>query len=204
MKHEKFLNTSFPARALRGVVPNKVLDELMPCIEKYEIHTPNRLAHFMSQCAHESGGFGFVIENMNYSAQALLSVFGRYFTEEEAREYERQPEKIANRVYANRMGNGDENSGDGWLRRGRGYIQLTGAHNQTAFFRSIGLPEDSDPILISNVYPLQSAAWFWNTNSLNDIADNGGVREVTRRVNGGYNGLEDREMRYVRFLGLLI
>lgn len=203
-QHTPFEDGRKVRRLVAGNVPAKVLDELPECIERFEINTPARLAHFMAQCGHESGGFRVVVENLNYSAQGLRAVFPRHFTEAEAVAYARQPERIANRVYANRMGNGDEASGDGWYRRGRGYIQLTGTQNQQAFFKAMGLPVDSDPAMISEVYPLQSAGWFWKWRKLNGVADTGSVRDVTRVVNGGFNGLADREKRYHVFLALLL
>ena len=123
--HQMYIN-HLELKKLTNIIPNKVLDEIPYTADKFGITTKLRLCHFLSQCAHESGNFKFVIENLNYSEAALLNVFRRYFNVDEAKQYARQPERIANRVYANRMGNGNESSGDGWKYRGRGYIQLTG------------------------------------------------------------------------------
>lgn len=163
-------------------------------MERFQINTPMRAAQFLAQTAHESGGFRMTVENLNYSAEALLRVFRKYFPSDEmARAYARQPEKIANRVYGGRMGNGDEASGDGWRFRGRGLIQLTGRANYTAFAREIAIDVIRDPDRVERA-PLAavSAGWFWSRNNLNAIADSGDVEAVTRRVNGGTHGLNDR------------
>lgn len=159
---------------------------------------PKRIAGFLAQVAHESGGFNFVKENLNYGAKGLRAVFGKYFpTEEMALEYERQPEKIANRVYANRMSNGDEASGDGWKYRGRGLIQLTGKDNYTRFADSIGKDlEDAIEYLETAEGAVASACWFWHANRLNSYCDNDDFVGLTRRINGGTNGLEDRQHHY--------
>ena len=174
--------------------------------EQYQINTPRRQAMFLAQCAHESGGFKFKCENLNYSENALLSVFGKYFknTQHSASECARKPEKIANIVYANRMGNGDHASGDGFKFRGRGYIQLTGRNNYTDFAKSID--KDIDEVVSyceTDAGALHSALYFWDKNNLNAIADTGDVEKVTRRVNGGTNGLEDRKKHYNEYLAIL-
>jgi putative chitinase len=193
---------------LKGVIPDGVISQIPDVMEKYSINTPVRLAHFLAQCGHESGGFRIVTENLNYSAQGLMTIFKRYFpTQELANQYARQPEKIANFVYANRMSNGTPSSGDGWRFRGRGYIQLTGRDNYTSFNRMV--PEDilTNPDLVATKYPLLSAAWFWNSRNLNNMADGGATNDVvttiTRRVNGGVNGLQDRIDHFVKYHSLL-
>lgn len=183
---------------------------LMDNFEKYEINTPKRVAAFISQCAHESGGFRVTTENLNYSASALNTVFAKYFKNagRDANRYARKPEEIANIVYANRMGNGNTASGDGWKFRGRGFIQLTGKNNYQAFANSLeGKPEyiirNPDVIATNIELCVQSAMWFWNTHNLNALADLGDVKRITRVINGGYNGLEDRQKRYNALIELV-
>jgi putative chitinase len=193
---------------LNGVLPIFVMTELPTVIDKFSINTPLRLSHFLAQDAHESGFFRAKQENLNYSANSLMTVFKKYFpTMEEALKYERKPNAIANKVYANRMGNGDEASGDGWKHRGFGYIQLTGKNNQQAFFKAIGLPIDTPPQTIADKYPLLSAGWFWNTNKINMTADKGSdnsvIAMVTKVVNGGTHGLEQRTAYFNKFYNLL-
>jgi putative chitinase len=185
-------------------IPKEVLDQIPEVMEKFKINTPLRLAHFLAQCAHESGNFKATKENLNYGAAGLLSIFKKYFpTEALAKSYERQPEKIASRVYASRMGNGDEVSKEGFKFRGRGYIQLTGKDNYKAFDAMV--PEDilANPDLVATKYPLLSAAWFWNKTSLNALADKGAtdadVTAITKRVNGGTHGLPDRIAKFKVF-----
>ena len=164
-----------------------------------------RLAHFFAQVLHESGCMRFDMENMNYSSDALQKVFGKYFpTKEEADAYARKPEKIANRVYANRMGNGDEASGDGWRYRGRGLIQLTGRANYKAFAEWIGNAHLMDePDLVCTEYAVHSAVFFWVTNDLNRFADRDDVVGLTKRINGGVNGLAHRRELLNKANGLL-
>lgn len=188
---------------LIDLLPPAVMAELQSVITRFEINTPRRLAHFLSQCGHESGGFKRTVENLNYSAEGLLRTFPRHFTTELAAQYARQPERIANRVYRSRMSNGDEASGDGWRFRGRGYIQLTGRANYTAFNRFVTDDVVANPDLVATRHPLLSAGWFWHTNKLNALADVGTVEQVTRRVNGGTHGLDDRTARFNRILPLL-
>jgi putative chitinase len=163
-------------------------------LDDYGIDTPQRVAHFVAQCAHESGGFKFIKENLNYSAQGLMGTFRKYFpTVESAKPYERKPEMIANKVYANRMGNGDEASGDGWRYCGRGLIQLTGKDNYTFFAGSLGIPvEEAADYLATFEGAAQSACFFWEQNNLNRFADANDVKGLTRAINGGQIGLEDR------------
>jgi putative chitinase len=193
---------------LKGHVPDSVIAQLPDTMAKFEINTPLRLAHFLAQAGHESGNFRLTKENLNYSAKGLNGIFKKYFpTLEAAAAYERKPEKIANKVYANRMGNGDEASGDGAKYCGRGYIQLTGKTNYQAFFTSMKLDVNSDPALVATQYALASAAWFWNKNGLNKLADGGAtdavVTSITKKVNGGTIGLEDRQKHFKEFYALV-
>ena len=194
--------------SLNTTIPTSVLLELPSVIEKFNITTPLRLAHFLAQCGHESGGFKVFNENLNYSAQGLRSIFGKYFTTEAlAKAYERQPEKIANRVYGNRMGNGDEASGDGYKFRGRGFIQLTGKDNYKAFATFIGEDVVANPDLVATKYPLTSAGFFFDKNKLWSICDLGFTTEVvtkvTKRVNGGTHGLDDRISKFKKYSSLI-
>ena len=174
-------------------------------LEEYQINTPKRVAAFLAQCGHESGGFVFVTENLNYSASGLMRVFPKYFpTLELAKQYERNPRKIASRVYANRMGNGDEASEQGWLYRGRGILQLTGKDNYFWFGASLDLtPEQASEYLETFEGAAQSACWFWETNKLNKLCDANDFKGLTRAINGGYIGLEDREHHYEIALAML-
>ena len=167
-------------------------------LEEYEINTPKRVAAFLAQCGHESGGFVFVTENLNYSASGLQRVFPKYFpTMEIAKQYERNAKKIASRVYANRMGNGDEASGEGFKFRGRGILQLTGKDNYFWFAASLNMtPEQAVDYLETFEGAAQSACWFWETNKLNALADAGDFVTMTKRINGGTIGLKDREHHY--------
>lgn len=171
------------------------LNEILP---EYEINTPQRVAAFVAQCAHESGGFRALKENLNYKAESLVRVFPKYFkTLDEARHYEKQPEKIANRIYGGRMGNGDEASGDGFRYCGRGLIQLTGKDNYSWFAASLEMPVEEVPEYLQTFEgAVQSACWFWETNNLNQWADKGDILTMTKRINGGTIGLEDRQKHY--------
>ncbi len=193
---------------LKGHIPDAVLSQIPGIIDKFELNTPLRLSHFLAQCGHESAGFKAVNENLNYGAKGLLGIFKKYFpTEAKAKEYERKPEKIANLVYGGRMGNGPEASGEGYKFRGRGYIQLTGKDNYTAFSKAIGEDCVANPDLVSTKYPLASAAWFFHKNGLHKIADQGAtdaaVTSVTKRVNGGTIGLPDRIKHFKEYHTLL-
>ena len=193
---------------LNGKLPQAVLNELPIVMEKFGINNSNRLAHFLSQVAHESGNFKFLNENLNYGAKGLLGIFKKYFpTEALAQAYERKPEKIANKVYASRMGNGDEASGDGYKFRGRGYIQLTGKDNYKAFSDFIGEDCVANPDLVATKYPLTSAAFFFHKNKLWDICDKGHTHDivtlVTKRVNGGTIGLDDRIKHFEEYKHLI-
>ena len=163
--------------------------------------SPDRAAHFFAQTAHESGGFKAFSENLNYGAKGLRSIFGKYFqTDAIAKAYERQPQRIANRAYANRMGNGDEASGEGWLFRGRGSLQLTGKFNFKAFSDYIGRPDVmTNPDLVATELAFESALWFFDRNKLWGICDQGtgdaAILALTKRINGGTHGLEDRKAK---------
>lgn len=201
-------NTTFKLDRLKGHVPQAVIDQIPDTAARFGITTTLRLAHFLAQCGHESGGFKAVSENLNYGAKGLLNIFKKYFkTIAQATAYERKPEKIANLVYANRMGNGPESSGDGWKYRGRGYIQLTGKENYKAFDATV--PEDitSIPDLVATKYALASAAFFFKKNNLWAICDKGSSPEVvtlvTKRVNGGTIGLADRQKHFKEYYNLL-
>jgi len=200
---------------LKGHVPDTVIAQIPAVQVKFEINTPLRLAHFLAQTGHESGGFKAVSENLNYGAKGLLSIFKRYFTKADktpdvakAALYERKPEKIANLVYGGRMGNGPEASGEGYKFRGRGYIQLTGKENYTAFDKTVEEDILATPDLVATKYPLLSAAWFFYKNGLHKIADEGAtdeiVTKVTKRVNGGTIGLPDRIKHFKEYHNLLI
>jgi putative chitinase len=194
--------------ALAGRLSPLIMAEVVEATEKYNANTTLRLAHFLAQCSHESDNFRLVRENLNYSSEGLKNTFKKYFpTEALAIAYARQPEKIANRVYANRMGNGDENSGDGWKYRGRGYIQLTGKDNYKAFGDFIKEDILSNPDLVATKYPLTSAIFFFNNKKIWDICDKGDsdtvVTEVTEKVNGGRNGLEDRLNKFKTYKNLI-
>lgn len=188
---------------LKQLLPrNPFLDHwfsaLSRCLPDYEINTPQRVAAFIAQCAHESGEFRALKENLNYRAVTLTKVFPKYFpTMEIAQQYEHKQEAIANRAYANRMGNGSEASGDGFRYCGRGLIQLTGKNNYQAFAQSIETAVEEVPEFLGTFEgAVQSACWFWETNKLNQYADSGDLLTMTKRINGGTIGLEDRRKHY--------
>jgi putative chitinase len=193
---------------LRGHIPDAVIAMIPDTAAKFQINTPLRLAHFLAQCGHESGGFRATQENLNYSAKGLNGIFKKYFpTEAAAAAYARNPQKIASKVYANRMGNGTEASGEGYKFRGRGYIQLTGKDNYTAFGKSIGEDMVANPDKVASQYALLSAAWFFSKNGLHKMADEGAsdtvVTKITKRVNGGTIGLPDRIKHFKEYYHLL-
>ena len=193
---------------LRGHITDAVIAMIPDTAAKFQINTPLRLAHFLAQCGHESGGFRATQENLNYSAKGLNGIFRKYFpTEAAAAAYARQPQKIASKVYANRMGNGSEASGEGYKFRGRGYIQLTGKENYTAFGKSIGEDMTVNPDVVASKYALLSAAWFFSKNGLHKMADEGAsdlvVTKITKRVNGGTIGLPDRIKHFKEYYHLL-
>ena len=192
---------------LKGHIPDAVLTQIPETAAKFNITNNLRLAHFLAQCGHESGNFKAVSENLNYSADGLKKIFGKYFPGNLNESYARKPEKIAARVYASRMGTGDEASGEGFKFRGRGYIQLTGKANYTNFTKFIGEDCVSNPDLVATKYPLASAAFFFDSNKLWAICDKGAddatVTSVTKRVNGGTIGLSDRIKHFKEYYNLL-
>ena len=201
------LVSPFKLDKLKGHIPDSVIAAIPDTAAKFNITNVLRLAHFLAQAGHESGQFKATSENLNYSSKGLLGIFPRYFTPALAESYARQPQKIANRVYGGRMGNGVEATGDGFKFRGRGYIQLTGKDNYTQFDKTV--PEDilANPDLVSGKYALMSAAWFFDKNKLWAIcdkgADQGTVTAVTKRVNGGTIGLPDRIKHFNEYYNLL-
>ena len=201
-------STGLKLEKLKGHIPDAVIAMIPAVAQKFQIDSALRLAHFLAQCGHESGGFRLTKENLNYSAKGLNGIFKKYFpTLESALPYERKPEKIANKVYGGRMGNGPEASGDGAKFCGRGYIQLTGKDNYTAFGKSIGEDVCANPQVVAEKYALLSAAWFFNKNGLHKMADGGAtdavVTSITKRVNGGTIGLADRIKHFKEYYNLL-
>ncbi len=199
--------SEFKLEALKGHIPDAVIAQIPDTAAKFNITNPLRLAHFLAQCGHESGGFRAVSENLNYSAKGLLGTFPKYFNATTAAQYERKPEMIASRVYGGRMGNGDESTKEGFKFRGRGYIQLTGKSNYTNFTKFIGEDCIANPDLVATKYPLASAAFFFDSNKLWSICDLGSsddvVTKVTKRVNGGTIGLPDRIKHFKEYYALL-
>ena len=198
--------SDFKLEALKGHLPDSVIAQIPGTVAKFNITNVLRLSHFLAQCGHESGGFKAVSENLNYSADGLKKIFGKYFPGDTSA-YARNPEKIASKVYANRMGNGDETSKEGFKFRGRGYIQLTGKSNYQGFTKFIGEDCVANPDLVATKYPLASAAFFFDSNKLWSICDKGAddttVTAVTKRVNGGTIGLPDRIKHFKEFYNLL-
>ena len=201
-------SSSFKLDKLKGHIPDSVLAQIPDAAAKFNITNPLRLAHFLAQCGHESGGWKATSENLNYSSKGLMGIFKKYFpTLALAEQYARKPEAIASRVYGGRMGNGAEATKEGFKFRGRGYIQLTGKDNYKAFDAFV--PEEiiANPDLVATKYPLMSAAWFFNKNGLWSIcdkgADQGTVTAVTKRVNGGTIGLPDRIKHFNEYYNLL-
>jgi putative chitinase len=190
--------TCTPAMADKWLIP------LQFTCDKFEVNTPERIAGFLAQIGHESGGFRFTSENLNYRAEALTRLWPSRFPPGVAESYAMQPEKIANRAYCDRMGNGDEASGDGWKYRGRGLIQLTGKDNYAAFSLDADNEALVNPDLVAEPeLAALSAGWFWKKNGLNALADVKDIVGMTRRINGGTNGLDDRQMRYSRLMSVL-
>lgn len=194
----------------RAQDPQGWADSMNSVFPAYEINTPQRVAAFLAQCGHESGGWTVFEENLNYSAKGLNGIFKKYFpTVESAQPYERKPEMIANKIYANRMGNGGPESGDGYKYRGRGPIQLTGKDNYRQFAKDMfddweNLFNNPDWVCADRDFALMSAIWFWNKNKLNVQADNGDIKLMTKKINGGYIGLEDRIAHYNEAMHLLV
>jgi len=193
----------------RAQDPASWVESMNNVFPTYDINTPHRIAAFLAQCGHESGGWTVFEENLNYSAQGLNGIFKKYFpTLESAQPYARKPEMIANKVYGGRMGNGPESSGDGYKYRGRGPIQLTGAANYKAFAQEMfvdwqNLYDNPDWVTSDRDFALMSAIWFWNKNKLNVQADSGDIKLMTKKINGGYIGLEDRIKHYNECIDLL-
>ena len=193
---------------LKGHIPDSVISQIPDTAARFELNTPLRLAHFLAQCGHESGGFKATQENLNYSASGLRGIFSKYFKEAGlAEQYQRNPQKIASRVYGGRMGNGPESTGEGFKFRGRGYIQLTGKDNYTAFGKAINEDMTANPDKVATHYALLSAAWFFTKNGLHKMADGGAtdavVTQITKRVNGGTIGLPDRIKHFKEYYNLL-
>jgi len=199
--------SDFKLAALKGHIPDAIIAQIPETAKKFGITNTLRLAHVLGQCAHESGNFKIFKENLNYSADGLKKIFGKYFPGNLNESYARQPEKIANRVYGGRMGNGDEASGDGYRYAGRGAIQLTGKSNYAAFDKFVDDDIMANPDLVATKYSLMSAAWFFWKNNLWSICDQGAseatVTAVTKRVNGGTIGLADRIKHFNEYYNLL-
>jgi putative chitinase len=200
-------DSTFKLEKLKGHIPDAVIAQIPDTAKKFNITTPLRLAHFLAQCGHESGGFKHIQENLNYSADGLKKIFPKYFPGATADSYAKNPEKIASKVYGGRMGNGDESTKEGYKFRGRGYIQLTGKSNYTNFAKFIGEDTVANPDLVASKYPLASAAFFFDSNKLWAICDKGSdeatVTAVTKRVNGGTIGLADRLKHFKEYFALL-
>lgn len=199
---------------LKGHIPDSIIAQLPDTMAKFDLNTPVRLAHFLAQAGHESGGFKQFQENLNYGAKGLVTLFKKYFSKADkspddakAKAYERQPQKIANLIYGGRMGNGPEASGDGWKYHGRGAIQLTGKDNYVAFGKAINEDLTANPDLVATKYILLSAAWFFTKNKLHILADGGAtdavVTAITKKVNGGTIGLPDRIKHFNEYYHLL-
>lgn len=203
------MNFDFTLEQLKEILPKckhqeELYDALMEVCPHYDINTEDRLAAFLAQCGHESADFNILKENLNYSGDALCRVWPKHFNADNKDEYHRNPEKIANRAYRNRMGNGDEDTGDGWRYRGRGAIQLTGHDNYSKFATDADMSiEDAVEYLETLQGAVESAAWFWKKNGLNEMADDRDNTKMTKRINGGTHGIEDRKERFVRALEVL-
>lgn len=200
-------NGSLKLERLKGHIPDSVIAQIPETAAKFNITNNLRLAHFLAQCSHESGSFKAVSENVNYSADGLKKIFAKYFPGNLSESYARQPQKIANRVYGGRMGNGPEETGDGFKYRGRGYLQLTGKNNYSKFAKFIGEDTVNNPDLVATKYPLASAAFFFDSNKLWSICDEGSdnktITKLTKRINGGVIGLSARIHEFKHFYKLL-
>jgi putative chitinase len=194
-------------KKLITTLPKQVIDELPSVIDTFKITSPQVLAHFLAQCAHESGNFRYTRENLNYSAERLLKIFPKYFSKDTAEIAANKPEVIANIVYSNRGGNGNRQSGHGWLYRGRGYLQLSLRDNYKAFGQYIGVDLLTNPDLVATKYPLLSAAWYFEIKRLWELSNNDDlentVKILTFRINGGFNGLSDRIAKTKTFTSIL-
>lgn len=192
---------------LKGHLPDNIYDQISGILS-FGIDGPKRLSNFLGQASHESANFSVFTENLNYSAHGLLTTFSKYFNITTAAQYEKQPERIANRVYANRMGNGDEQSGDGYRYRGRGALQTTGKNNYDTLGKFLGVDLITNPELVATEYQLASAAFFFKNNGLWVICDKGidtdTITQLTKRINGGDNGLSDRIQKTQNFYNILI
>jgi putative chitinase len=206
-QNSQALTADLKIEELKGKIPDSVLSQIPETAVKFSILSNLRLAHFLTQCGHESGGFKYLTENLNYSAEGLKKIFSKYFPGDLANEYARKPQKIGSRVYANRMGNGDEASGDGFKYRGRGYIQLTGKNNYASFSDFIGEDVVANPDLVATKYPLASAAFYFESRNLWHKCDKGHdeaiVTDVTKAVNGGTIGLADRLKHFDEYYSVL-
>lgn len=198
-------NTKYPQQWYDALFGKQTELSGKSLLEEYEIITPKRIAAFMAQCGHESGGFVWLTENLNYSAAGLMRTFKNYFKDSATAEaYARQPDRIAARVYANRMGNGDEASMEGAVYKGRGLIQVTGKDNYFWFASSLQIsPEEASEYMQTFEGAAQSACWYWEQTSLNKLADQGDILNMTKRINGGTIGLEDRKKHYEHALHVL-
>jgi len=190
---------------MRNKSVGPLFDALSKMLPKYEINTVNRVAGFLAQCGHESADFTVLKENLNYGAKGLRATFPKYFaTDAVAAQYERQPEKIANHIYANRMGNGAEATGDGYKYRGRGAIQLTGHDNYAAFAKSINKTLDETITYCETMDgAIESACWFWKKNNVNATCDANDIVAMTKKINGGTIGLDERKAHYEKAKGIL-
>lgn len=192
---------------IKGAIPDSVYNKLPEIVEKYKINTILRMSHFLSQCSHESQGFKVTEENLYYSVNGLLKIFPKYFTEETAKLYAKQPSKIANKVYSNRMGNGNIESNEGYKFRGRGYLQTTGKNNYIELSKYFDIDFVENPDLVSKEYPLLSAVFYFDKNNLLSLCDRGStikdITVVTRAINGGLHGIDDRIKLFNFFFKLL-
>lgn len=200
-------SSGFKLDKLKGHIPDSVIEQIPDTAKKFNITTPLRLAHFLSQCGHESAGFTIFVENLNYSEEGLKKIFPKYFPGNLNESYARNPEKIASRVYGSRMGNGDETTKEGFKFRGRGTLQTTGKENYKKLGDFLDVDLITNPDLVATKYQLVSAAFFFESNKLWSICDKGSttdvVTQLTKRINGGVIGIEDRIKRFNEYYALL-
>ncbi len=188
-----------PATLARLSIGDEWEEAIADAVDRWDISTDQRAAMFLAQTLHESSGFTRLVENLNYSEYGLLNTFPKYFTPQQANDCARDDQRIANRVYANRLGNGDEASGDGWKYRGRGLIQITGRRNYERCGDALEVDLLASPELLErSIQAAESAGWFWSTNGCNELADSGAFASITRRINGGLNGQAEREAWLIR------